>query len=95
MGISYGRLKVMRLDDKTIKLAYYSQLFINALWPIIFFTLKWRLVAFIWILLLDGAIINMLYQFFKKDKVSAYLQIPYIIWSLFASYLNLAIYLLN
>lgn len=95
MGISYGILKSKSLTDKKIDLIYYIQLAVNAAWSIIFFLLKWRLFAFIWILLLDILVILMIIKFYKKDKTAGLLQIPYILWILFASYLNLAIYILN
>ena len=47
MGISYGILDSSGLNDKSIKLIYYVQLFVNALWSIFFFTLKWRLFSFL------------------------------------------------
>lgn len=95
MGISYGMLDSKSLVGSEINFAYYSQLFVNALWPIFFFVLKWRFFAFVWIILLVALIINMIVKFHAKDKVSAYLQIPYLLWTLFATYLNVAIYLLN
>mgnify|MGYP004531456569 FL=1 len=95
MGISYGILKSKGLTDKKIDLIYYIQLAVNAAWSIIFFLLKWRLFAFIWILLLDILVILMIIKFYKKDKTAGLIQIPYILWTLFASYLNLAIYILN
>ncbi len=95
MGISYGILENKSLIDSKTKFIYYLQLFINALWSIIFFSLKWRLFAFLWIILLDIIVIIMIINFYKKNKLSGLLQIPYLIWILFASYLNLAVYLLN
>ena len=95
MGISYGILKDKGLIDKKINIVYYIQLGINALWSIFFFVLKWRLFAFIWILLLLASVIIMTVEFYKKNKISGLLQIPYILWVIFASYLNIAIYLLN
>ena len=95
MGISYGILKDKGLTDKKIDIVYYVQLGINALWSIFFFVLKWRLFAFIWILLLLASVIIMTVEFYKKNKISGLLQIPYILWIIFASYLNLALYLLN
>lgn len=95
MGVSYGILKDKSLvDDKTQRI-YYLQLFVNLLWPIAFFTLEWRLFAFIWIILLDILVFTMIMEFYKKNKVSGLLQIPYLTWLLFATYLNLAVYLLN
>ena len=95
MGISYGILKDKSLVNSKINNIYYLQLFVNALWSIIFFTLKWRLFAFIWIILLDILVIIMIINFYKKNKLSGLLQIPYLLWIIFASYLNLSIYLLN
>lgn len=95
MGVSYGRLKSKELTNEKINMIYYLQLAINLLWPIFFFVLKWRLFAFFCIILLDIAVIVMIMRFYRKDKLSGLLQIPYILWSLFATYLNLGIYLLN
>ncbi len=95
MVISYGILEDKSLIDSKTKTIYYLQLFVNALWPIIFFTLKLRLFAFIWIILLGILVIVMIINFYKKNKLSGLLQIPYLLWVLFASYLNLSIYLLN
>ena len=95
MGVSYGIIKDKGLMDSETKFIYYLQLFVNAIWPIIFFVFKWRLFAFIWILLLDVLVIVMLTNFYNKNKLAGLLQIPYLIWILFASYLNLAFYVLN
>ena len=84
MGISYGILKDKMLVDSSISGIYYIQLFVNLLWPIAFFVLKWRLLVII-----------MAVRFYNKNKTAGLLQIPYILWTLFASYLNLFIYLLN
>lgn len=95
MGISYGLLKSAKvLDSKSITL-YYLQLFINALWSIFFFVFKWRLFSFIWILLLIFVVVLMIKDFYSKNKIAGIIQIPYLLWILFASYLNISIYLLN
>ena len=95
MGISYGILKSNNLTDRKIDLIYYIQLGVNLLWPIIFFMLKWRLFAFICIILLAILIIVMIKKFYNKNKIAGLLQIPYLLWILFAGYLNIAFYLLN
>lgn len=95
MGISFGILNEKNLVDSRTKLIYYLQLVVNALWSIFFFVLKWRLFSFIWILLLDILVIIMIVNFYKKNKIAGLLQIPYLIWILFASYLNLGVYILN
>ena len=95
MGISYGILKANNQTDDEIDRIYYIQLAINALWSIIFFNFKWRLFAFIWIILLVIAIISMIRKFYNKNKVAGLLQIPYILWVIFAAYLNFGFYILN
>lgn len=95
MGISYGILKSKSLTNSKINFIYYLQLFVNSMWTIIFFNFEWRLFAFIWLLILILLIIIMIIEFYKKDKTAGLLQIPYLLWALFASYLNLSIYILN
>jgi len=74
---------------------YAINLFLNFLWTPIFFGLGLRLFAFIWIIILDLVVVYMIMCFYKVNKKAAYLQIPYLVWCLFATYLNLSIYLLN
>ena len=95
MGVSYGILESNSLVDSSINSIYYLQLFVNALWSFFFFVFKWRFFAFLWILLLLILIIIMIIKFYNKNKVSALLQIPYLLWVTFATYLNLATYILN
>lgn len=95
MGVSYGIIKSKNLTDEEIDRIYYMQLAINALWSILFFVFKWRLFAFIWIIILIIAVIIMIKKFYEKNKIAGIIQIPYLLWILFASYLNLTIYFLN
>lgn len=74
---------------------YYLQLILNLLWPVLFFMLNLKIVAFVELIILIYVITNMIMQFYKINKGAAYLQIPYLLWCLFASYLNLSIALLN
>ena len=94
MGISYYLYRKDYNDEKTIKL-YYIQLIVNLLWSVIFFVFKLRLLSVAWIVLLDILVINLIKKYFETKKVSAYLNIPYIIWILFATYLTIGIYILN
>lgn len=95
MGISYGILKNNKLTYDKINFIYYLQLSVNALWSIFFFVLKWRLFSFFWIILLAVLVFIMIILFYQKNKLSGLLQIPYLLWILFAAYLNLSIYFLN
>jgi tryptophan-rich sensory protein len=95
MGISYGMLETKGLHDVDTRAVYYTQLVFNLIWPVLFFAFKWRFFAFIWIVVLDILVITMTLKFYRKDKTAGLLQIPYCLWLIFASYLNLATYLLN
>ena len=85
MGVSYGMLKTRALADNEVNLIYFVQLGV----------LQWRLFAFFWIILLDVLVIAMIVKFYRRYKTAGYLQIPYLAWVLFASYLNLGVYILN
>ncbi len=74
---------------------YIPQLIINLIWPIIFFILKWYLLAIIWLVLLLIFVTLMTIEFYQKNKVAAYLQIPYILWLIFATLLSIQVYNLN
>ena len=74
---------------------YFVQLGINLIWPILFFWFEMRLAAFIWIIVLIAAVIRMIIGFWFISKPAALLQIPYLLWLLFATYLNGATFLLN
>ena len=95
MGVSYAILKVNGLADENVNLIYYLQLGINALWSIFFFVFEWRLFSFFWILLLILCVIAMIMRFECRNKLAGLLQIPYLLWLIFAAYLNLAVYILN
>ena len=95
MGVSYGILDSNDLVDSDINCIYYLQLLFNLLWPVIFFVFETRFLAFICIIFLLILVIIMTIKFYQKNKIAGLLQIPYIVWTLFASYLNLFIYLLN
>ena len=82
--------------DVRIALGVFGiQLFLNAIWSIIFFGLQspgWALVD---ITLLWFAIVWTIAVFYKISKPAAYLLVPYLLWVSFATYLNYAIWTLN
>lgn len=96
MGISSYIILESNSYDKIGALGIYIlQLIVNLLWSFIFFSFKWYLISFFWILLLIILVVIMIRKFFNISKISAYLQIPYLIWLIFAAILNLSIYILN
>ena len=94
MGVSDYLVKEKLNTDKSLNI-YNIQLIVNLLWSFIFFSFKLYLLAFLWIILLIGLVIKMIIKYYKISKISAYLQIPYLLWIIFASILCFFIYLLN
>jgi tryptophan-rich sensory protein len=99
MGISsylvWKHRKEMPLKVREALTTYAMSLIVNFSWSILFFKFGAFLLSFIWLLLLLYLIIKTIIQYFKIEKISAYLQIPYALWVTFAGILNLAIYFLN
>ena len=89
MGITAWR------NIDTIKIYFYIQLFLNAIWSWLFFSFQLPLVALFDIWLLIFINIKILFIVSKQDKIGAILYAPYILWLLFASYLNVFIVLNN
>lgn len=96
MGISsYLICKSYHRKRKQAIALYFGQLFLNFIWPILFFTCQSYFLALIELFILLYVVIKMILLFFKVNKVSGWLQIPYLLWLLFATYLNMAIVFLN
>ncbi|MBQ2754058.1 MAG: tryptophan-rich sensory protein, partial [Clostridia bacterium] len=74
---------------------YFLQLGVNFFWSIFFFNLQAFLLSFIWIIILWLLIIYMIILFYRIDKPAGLLQIPYLIWVTFATYLTYMIYIMN
>ena len=75
--------------------AYAVQLAVNFVWPILFFKLESYFTAFLWLILLTILILVTAVRFARIDRRAAWLLAPYLLWTLFAGYLNLFIWLLN
>ena len=82
-------------NKKDAIIFYFLQLLINSLWTLIFFGFKLYLFGFIWILLLIILVIIMIIKFYKINKIAGLLNIFYLFWLIFASVLNLSVFILN
>ena len=71
------------------------QLAANVFWPLLFFLWQKRLLSFLWLLLVLVLAGKMASEFETHSETAARLQIPYLLWLIFAGYLNLGVYLLN
>ena len=97
MGIGMARVVLSaRSSERSDAIqVYLIQLAVNFAWSIIFFELRAYLGALIVLALLLGLVIWMLLRFRRVDRPAARLQIPYVLWTAFATYLNLSVWLLN
>ena len=83
-------------EDKVKGLTiFYIGLFFNALWTLFYFTLDLKIFAAIWLGILYLITASNFVIFSKINKKSGYLLIPYLVWLLFALYLNIGTALLN
>jgi len=87
-------ISAYRTFDRTKNL-FFIQLFFNALWSWLFFAFQLPMIALlnIWLLIYLNIKVNI--RMFIEDKLSGFLYIPYVLWLLFASYLNLFIVISN
>ncbi|MBP3580737.1 MAG: tryptophan-rich sensory protein, partial [Clostridia bacterium] len=74
---------------------YALQLAVNFFWSIILFNMQNFLLSLVWLLFLLVLVIIQVFKFYRICKLSAYLQIPYILWLVFAAVLNYSIFTLN
>ena len=95
MGISYYLIDTNSSDNKDEKYIYWLQLIINSIWPLLFFGFDLLLLSFIWIIILIIMVLIMIIKFYKINKTASLIQIPYLLWIIFAAYLNFSIYILN
>ena len=82
-------------DKKSALIIYGIQLILNSLWTFFFFNLQWFLFSFILVLIILVLVLIMIYKYYKINKAAALLQIPYVLWLIFASVLRYNVYLLN
>ena len=85
-------------SNKKIKSAisvFILQFILNILWSAAFFGLRSPLLGLIVIIILLIAIIWNIVLFYRVSKFAGYLLVPYLLWTTFASFLNLSFYLLN
>lgn len=96
MGISSYIVYSSNSPNKSKALLLYGvQLFFNFFWSIIFFGASQYFLAFIWLIAMIYIIVLMIKQFYIVSPLAAYLQIPYLLWCLFAAYLNFVIFIMN
>lgn len=99
MGISAAIVYTKRQEQyvavTSALFVYGISLFLNFWWSIIFFSGRLFTFALIWLIFLDLSVIATIKRYKSISNLAAYLQLPYLTWVLFATYLNFGIVILN
>jgi len=74
---------------------YFIHIVFNTTWSIVFFGLHQIFLAFIVLIILIFLIIILIIRFRRVTFVSYYLMIPYLLWCLYALFLNYNLLILN
>ena len=92
--ILYAR-KCTKIEKAFGYFIFFIQIVINFTWSSVFFGLKNIGFALIFIILLDILVLINIIEFSHVSKKAGFLLVPYFIWILFATYLNISLFILN
>ncbi|MBN1552750.1 tryptophan-rich sensory protein [bacterium] len=84
-----------RLSKTPSLILFGIQLILNVTWSFVFFGMQAPGLALIEILLLTVSIGATILFFMELSSLAAYLLVPYLLWVIYASALNTAIWILN
>ena len=82
-------------EKKRALTLYGAQLVLNFIWPLLFFEAGEFGVSLIWLVLLTALVLATTAAFGHISKTAAWLLAPYLLWLVFAAYLNAGVWLLN
>jgi len=74
---------------------FFTQMILNLCWSPVFFHFHNIGMALAIIIILDIFVILNIIEFFKVSKTAGLLLIPYVLWILFATYLNAGFFIQN
>jgi translocator protein len=74
---------------------WLAQLVVNAAWPGVFFGLEEFGAAIAVIVVLDLLVVATIVAFGRRDRWAALLLVPYLLWILYATALNVSVWQLN
>lgn len=96
MGVAFYFLWLHKdAISKKLQILLVVHLCLNALWSVLFFFMHDPLIAYVNIVLMWIMIVALILDTRKIDQKISWLLVPYSIWVTFASFLNLAIVILN
>ena len=93
IGISAGTM--LAKGDVSMLRLWLLQLLLNFLWSVMFFALRSPFLGLLCILALDVAVFAYIVYTAGRRPVAALLFVPYMLWLIFATYLNGYIYINN
>jgi len=74
---------------------FVIQLMLNFLWVPVFFTFRQIKLAFLVALCLSAAVVYMIFIFSKISLLAGLMNVPYLVWLIFADILNFYLCLMN
>ena len=93
MGISVGTM--LEKGDLSVLRLWLLQLLLNFLWSVCFFALRSPFLGLLAILALDVAVFAYIIHTAGRRPLASWLFVPYMLWLIFATYLNGYIYVNN
>ncbi len=83
------------IQTQSATLLFLGQLFLQMLWSYVFFGIGFYAPAIVVILLMIWTVYKMIERFKSINKIAGNLQYPYLLWLIYAAYLNIGIAYLN
>lgn len=84
-----------KASSKQVTLLFALQMLMNWAWTPLFFGLHWPILSALWLISLTGLNIILIFEAKKTYPTIAWLLVPYFLWLLFATYLNVIIAIMN
>ena len=94
MSIAIWKIWIKTFNNKILTI-YFIHLFFNSTWSIVFFGFHSIGVALLNLIIILYLITILMKIYFKTEKLSFYLMLPYFFWSSFALILNFSIFIMN
>lgn len=97
MGISAARVSLTPPGEHRSRglNLFAVQLAMNFVWSLLFFNYQAYGLALVWLLVLWILIAWMILEFQTVDLAAAWLQVPYLLWTMFALFLNFWVWRFN
>ena len=94
MAIAIWKIWKNSFDTRILKI-YFTHLFFNSTWSIVFFGFHLIGLALVNLIIILLFIVFLMKEYLIRDKISFYLMTPYLAWSSYALILNISIFILN